>query len=1068
MNVFRKKHNYWVAMVLAFFVQIEWAYAAPPFATVADEIDYHRLQANEAKSFFNSTIVPGVSAPGAGNNRIQYKEYNATTGAWDVSADEEIMPPADPSDTTLADLQALTNSPGDINVATGNALATNSSEEFELINDQINNSSHPNLWNDPFLNSSKAVLNDLTLEGLQTNCTTTTTTAESVSNIDFDNVKTCLEFRAPPACTVKRVITNVETEGSCGAGATGPRAWFSHWQDYTSTSVDIRPICGGGGSGQSSFQVINGRGRFGDITHVIDIDIDPNMNTWTKVMDGTWRGKDCDFGKCDYYHGTSQLYYRALSCVISEVPGNNWQCSIEWNFRTSRGNQSEVQTMNFERLHQIYTVREDFVYDPPGCNQSNVCSILPDPDYTPSAAPGLLESTSTETWECLDATNGKWSHGVKIDPNDDTLEGIFLPTRSDGPKALFPRDKEDLVCYIARARNYQCTLAPLDTSGYVGSGYIERPDGTFSSADFNVDIEDRAAQGCALLQNDTSCSWLGETAAVLDSQGIPLVMERTYDCGFTEAVVDSIENQTTTDCGTGPIRCIGEECIDAWDESNGSFGEAAATASVLGLGAQDMNCVGDQPGDCTLFAGQPLECKYGAGGAVDCCVGGGGSEMQAYVASFMLGVKANAELDITGTMAQQAKLAYEATPIAEPISGAWSWVQQGAGDLATKAGNSLGNMASEMGLDFLRPVEGKAFTFCSTCTNLYAEGTSMVAGAVQNLAQWTVDTFGETVAQAFFDQVAVDAAGQVTTSGFGGMIGSALSVMAWGYMAYQLTMLALQMAYKCKDEEFMYQQKVEGRSCTPEQRYCQSDGAIGGCWIWAKTGCCFESPLARIVHEQAVIQGVRPNFGGPESLNCSALSVEQLALIDWDQADLSEWVEILSVSGQLPNGAADADAFFDRDNISRATILSEADVATEKQHRADKEQRLQDNLDAAVVYEAETLVSRDKVVADIAQLESDLTALRAAVPPNTRVIEAKEGELVVKNEQLIEAEEDVSNAADRVTFYQTAVNTGIGDIADLPNPSTMNTRLDERIAPAPGVSLEQFRHELRDTYWNAN
>ena len=1067
MNVFRNKYNYWIAMVLSLFVQVEWAYAAPPFASVGEEIDYHRLQSDEAKTFFNGTMVNGMTMPGAGGNAIQYKEYNETTGAWDVDADEQIMPASAAGDTTIDDLKALANSPSEINTATGAEISAGANEAYELVDYGLNKSSHPNLWNDPFLDSSKEVLNNISDQGLQTSCDSTTTTTESTSDIIFEDIRSCLEFRAPPSCSVTRVITNVEKEGSCGAGATGPVVYLDRRVDYDTDFVKIRPQCGGGGIGQASFSVVHGKGRFTDVTHIVSADIDPGMSTWAEVMSGEWQGKDCDAGFCRKYHGTSTLSYRALACVESEVPQNNWACSIEWRFWTSRGSSSVTAVMNFERLHQIYTVREDFVYDPPGCNTSDVCEILPDPEYTPSASPDYLESTSTETWECTDASNGEWYSGVKIDPTDPTIEGIYLPTRIDGPKALFPRDNEELVCYAARSRNYQCSLEPLDTSGYLGSGYIERPDGTFSSSDFNVDVEKQAERGCDILEDDTSCSWLGESAVVYDSAGQALVIERTYDCGFTESMVTDVDNQSSTDCGTGPIRCMGDECIESWDESNDSFAEAAAQTSVLGLGSQDMNCVGDQPGDCTLFTGEPLECKYGAAGAVDCCNGGGSQEMQAYVATFMVGYKANAELDITGTMAEYAKMAYEATPIAEPINGAWGWVQEGAADLATKAGNSLGNMASEMGMDFLKPVEGKAFTFCSACTNLYAEGSMMMSSAVQNVAQWTFDTFGKTVTQAFFSDVAV-VGGEVSTSGLGGVIGMGLNVIMWTYMAYQLTMLALQLAYKCDDEEFVYQQKVIGRSCTPQQRYCKEDLATGGCWLKAKASCCFESPLARIIHEQAAIQGVRPDFGDPESLNCDALSVEQLSGIDWDAADLSEWIEILTVSGQLPNGADAADTFFGRDNISRATILSEADIETERSSREDKKVRLQENLDSAKVYEAEKIVSVDKIEAEIAQLNADLTMLEAQIPPNELVIDTKKDELDVKDQQLIESQEDLANAIDRVAYYQAGVTNGVGtDIADIPNQSTINSRLDERIAPDPGDSLEKFRHELREGYWNA-
>jgi conjugal transfer mating pair stabilization protein TraN len=76
--------------------------------------------------------------------------------------------------------------------------------------------------------------------------------------------------------------------------------------------------------------------------------------------------------------------------------------------------------------------------------------------------------------------------------------------------------------------------------------------------------------------------------------------------------------------------------------------------------------------------------------------------------------------------------------------------------------------------------------------------------------------------------------------------------------------------------------------------------------------CCFESPLPRIIMEQAREQfdGVEGTFGDPEFPNCEGLTMTQLGSIDWDQIDLSEWMGLLQTTGNMPS-ASDYDLSMD-------------------------------------------------------------------------------------------------------------------------------------------------------------
>ena len=57
-----------------------------------------------------------------------------------------------------------------------------------------------------------------------------------------------------------------------------------------------------------------------------------------------------------------------------------------------------------------------------------------------------------------------------------------------------------------------------------------------------------------------------------------------------------------------------------------------------------------------------------------------------------------------------------------------------------------------------------------------------------------------------------------------------------------------------------------------------------------KTYCCFNSPLARIIHEQGRPQlGI--GWGTPEAPNCRGFTMEEFQKLDFSKIDFSEWIE---------------------------------------------------------------------------------------------------------------------------------------------------------------------------------
>ncbi len=88
--------------------------------------------------------------------------------------------------------------------------------------------------------------------------------------------------------------------------------------------------------------------------------------------------------------------------------------------------------------------------------------------------------------------------------------------------------------------------------------------------------------------------------------------------------------------------------------------------------------------------------------------------------------------------------------------------------------------------------------------------------------------------------------------------------------------------------------------------YCTERWFLIGCVQKAKSYCCFNSKLARIVHEQGRPQlksfGPDGGWGTPESPNCRGFTPEEFQMLDWKKMDLSEYFNdvIQRMEGNTP------------------------------------------------------------------------------------------------------------------------------------------------------------------------
>lgn len=730
-------------------------------------------------------------------------------------------------------------------------------------------------------------------------------------------------------------------------------------------------------------------------------------------------------------------------------------------------------TIEYKALHTQYIVHESKIYEPAGCEQSDFCQIESDPYWTaPSGDTStwtLEELASDDIWECVDADNNRkpTNSPVPIDPTNQYLEGIYYPTApispGNGPLPLIDNTDPYALCWEARARNYNCGLDNSGGGDDFWSGInLERPDGTMVTGGDAESIIQQSIAGCDHLATDPTCAMQNESVLVSDNTGIPLFYEQEYECGITFDST-SFDSDTTTVC-TGTIPCIGEECFSVADESNDDFNEFAVRASVLGEAKHNLECQGGTPEDCRVFGGEPLFCRSGGWGAQDCCKDEhGASDLAGYMAAYEFGRILVQETDIVG----QTYNLVAPDIVQKGVAGAWKYVAESYSgaetyiveNFVTPVTNKISTYAAEMGIT----TAAEAAIADSTVSTVYSSAVTQAA--------YQMLSFCASCQSALFTETLITEGGKtITTVAPNSYIASAFNVIMYTYLAYQLTMLALSMMYACEEVDINYVQRRKVRACTAETSQCLSDGPFGGCAGEERKGaCCFATPLGRILHEAAVVQGVRPPTGSMESgLNCDGLNMVELDALDWDVIDFTEWTDTLKASLMLPDGSEETNDFFSIDNITRGTVMSDALYEHEKGERENRLQQYEDNKS-----EAETrVIDLEALLIDIQNkidvLNVEIAALQAKIASGNFTI-IDERQLQVKlderddlENQLIATEEDRDRALQTIADMEIAIANHVPLDDDPYVRSDALGRIEEKWE---NTDLNNQIDNIRQIYW---
>lgn len=333
-----------------------------------------------------------------------------------------------------------------------------------------------------------------------------------------------------------------------------------------------------------------------------------------------------------------------------------------------------------------------------------------------------------------------------------------------------------------------------------------------------------------------------------EAHGLCYSTDYTYKISTDYTVPSTTTTTTTTyDCGGVLVRCMGSECAKVTSDTDDSASRAEAIVALTVM----QNAKYDKASG-KVFSGNVEICHVAFGGesstiGVDCCFRPEPINMGTYIHAlyvmYDLGSKLGAWDYLMNT-----------TPVEFLIS------------LKVKFLEMFGVEGGDLGLMSLSQIK------------------ELIQTQLYNFAGQTMEAIlGPEIARQVF---AYDAVSQTYTS-FAGNFATAFQVVCWAYTIYSVTKLIIQIVYCCDEDDVQLASHRAMKLCTKGRSYC-AEKFLGICLVRKKSFCCFNTPLARIVHEQARPQ-IGKSWGSAKSPDCSGFTAEELSSIDWNQVDLTEW-----------------------------------------------------------------------------------------------------------------------------------------------------------------------------------
>lgn len=386
--------------------------------------------------------------------------------------------------------------------------------------------------------------------------------------------------------------------------------------------------------------------------------------------------------------------------------------------------------------------------------------------------------------------------------------------------------------------------------------------------------QDTVMDTCKEFEKNKNCGFVSQACigGAQGSKGTCYAYKEVWDCGYDVKVPTLVNTGATIEC-PGGARCMGSECFDTSNVKSGDFAYAVAMLQVAQFAEHDLSCATEGSLDCKVFKGEVSECKKALGGYVDCCEAPESVSLFDYVNLTMNTLKMTSAIEaLTRDQAMTSGYWYAASNAASAgasaiVQGQWGSIV----DAASGAWNST--LAGEM--------------------------------AVGQIQQWLMQ-------QAYNAMVEMGATGAANTvfsvgadgavTGLGPQVAAVFNFIAWVYMIYVIVDMLINIIWECEQEEFEMASKKETGQCHFVGSYCASE-ALGSCVEEREAYCCFGSVVGRIIQEQGREQ-LGLDFGEAEAPSCDGLTPTQLGQMDWSKIDLSEWIGMLQVTGNLRTPSA--------------------------------------------------------------------------------------------------------------------------------------------------------------------
>lgn len=395
-------------------------------------------------------------------------------------------------------------------------------------------------------------------------------------------------------------------------------------------------------------------------------------------------------------------------------------------------------------------------------------------------------------------------------------------------------------------------LAP-GASTNLGSGIVA---GTYANSSipvYSCPSGETLAGNTCLVPSEPGCSG-GQLDPALDvcfapPTSTPSCLAGTYDPTTGKCVEETyicpLGDFPCLDTGSAIPRCSPNPCIDVAAPGNDVTLLPGQDPMLRNDGQVDAN--GNCLGEIYIFSGKATRCRPGGmtvGYANDCC-----DSSDPVLTDSTTGNRINNAVSAISTAYEMAQVGYYSYQIS---SGAMAAVEVGGQVVVYNMGT--GTVAAS-----------------------YASGTATASGVMA--AQGTA-TAGAT------------ATGTVS-SGLSSYAGALLNPTTIAIAVVVMVVMKVMFGDGCSPEDIETAMLANSDYCHYLGAVCEREWKLVGCVQRARRFCCFNSKMARIVHEQGRPQlkafGPSGGWGTAEEPNCRGFTPQEFQQLDFSRIDLSEY-----------------------------------------------------------------------------------------------------------------------------------------------------------------------------------